>query len=43
MRVAQNLSILFWIRKNAGKLTDKKSPIYCRITINAKEQKSQQA
>lgn len=34
MRVAQNMSILYWTRKNAGK--GGKSPPYCRITIGGR-------
>lgn len=36
MRIAQNLAILYWIRKNAA-ATDGKYPLYCRITIDGKQ------
>lgn len=39
MRIAQNLAILYWIRKNAS-TEDGKYPLYCRITINGKRTKS---
>jgi hypothetical protein len=32
MKVSHGLSVLYWIRKNAG--SEDKSPLYCRITIN---------
>lgn len=35
MRIAQNLAILYWIRKNAA-AADGKYPLYCRITVDGK-------